>query len=250
MGYLQTSAFLVVLLLVPGLSAPLHAQDMLRINEFMAVNENGLDDEDRDEEDWIEIHNAGMNAVNLEGWYLTDSARNLTKWKFPAVTLGSDMYLIVFASGKDRADAAGELHTNFKLSGSGEYLGLVRPDGVTVVSEFSPAFPVQAPDVSYGLSGETSQEVLLAQGAPAKVLVPLNDALEPKSPNAPRPWTLENFDDSSLAVRHDGRWLQFSAPDRDGHLRHARCESDGLCSGPLCHRGPIAGPDANLTHVV
>ncbi len=197
MGYVKTSAFLVVLLLVPGLSVPLHAQDMLRINEFMAMNEHGLDDSDRDEEDWIEIHNAGMNAVNLEGWYLTDSARNLTRWKFPAVTLGSDMYLVVFASGKDRTDAAGELHTNFKLSGSGEYLALVRPDGVTVVSEFSPAFPVQAPDISYGLSGETSTETLLAQGARARVLVPQNDALEPKSANVPRPWTLESFDDSA-----------------------------------------------------
>jgi len=210
MGYLRTSAFLVVLLLLPDLSAPLHAQDMLRINEFMAVNENGLDDGDRDEEDWIEIHNAGMSAVNLEGWYLTDTAGNLTRWKFPAVTLGSDSYLLVFASGKDRADAAGELHTNFKVSGSGEYLGLVRPDGVTVASEFSPAFPVQASDVSYGLSGETSQQVLLAQGAPAKVLVPLNDALEPKSPNAPRPWTFENLDDSAWQSGTTG--IGFSIP--------------------------------------
>jgi hypothetical protein len=164
----------------------------------MAVNERGLDDGDRNEEDWIEIHNAGMNAVNLEGWYLTDAADHLTKWKFPAVTLGPDAYLIVFASGKNRADAAGELHTNFKLSGSGEYLGLVRPDGVTVASEFSPAYPVQAPDVSYGLSGETSQQVLLAQGAPAKALVPLNDALESKPLRSDlRRWTLEDLNDSA-----------------------------------------------------
>lgn len=197
MRYSQTSAFLTGLLLVLGASALLDAQDRLQISEFMAVNEHGLDDGDRDEEDWIEIHNAGMSPVNLEGWYLTDKASNLTKWKFPAVTLGSDSYLIVFASGKNRAEAAGELHTNFKLSGSGEYLGLVRPDGVTVVCEFSPAFPVQAPDISYGLSGETTQQALLAQGATARALVPLNDALEPKSPNVPRPWTLESFDDSA-----------------------------------------------------
>ncbi len=193
----RTLAILVALLLVWRPSVLLHAQDRLEISEFMAVNEHGLDDGDRDEEDWIEIHNAGMNSVNLEGWYLTDRADNLAKWKFPAVMLGSDTYLVVFASGKNRADAAGELHTNFKLSGSGEYLGLVRPDGVTVVSEFSPAFPAQAPDVSYGLSGETTQRVLLAQGSPAKALVPSNDALEPKSPNTPRPWTLESFDDSA-----------------------------------------------------
>jgi hypothetical protein len=86
MRYLSIPAGLVVFLLVLGPSALLRAQDAVRISEFMALNENGLDDEDRDEEDWIEIHNAGMSPVNLNGWYLTDTPKNLTKWKFPAVT--------------------------------------------------------------------------------------------------------------------------------------------------------------------
>lgn len=196
MKCLQAPAVLAVLLVL-GPSVSLQSQDRFQISEFMAINERGLDDEDRDEEDWIEIHNIGSGTASLEGWYLTDTPDNLTKWEFPAVTLGSNSYLVVFASGKDRRDAAGELHTNFKLSGSGEYLGLVRPDGITVVSEFSPAYPIQAPDVSYGLSESTSQKVLLVQGAPAKALVPLNDALEPRSlSNAPRLWTLEDLDDS------------------------------------------------------
>ena len=147
--------------------------------------------------------------MNLEGWYLTDNANDLTKWKFPAVTLGPDAYLVVFASGKDRRDPAGELHTNFKLSGAGEYLGLVRPDGVTVVSEFSPAYPIQAPDVSYGLSEATSEKVLLAQGAPAKALVPLNDALEPPTAaGCPASLDARGLRRFRLAVRHDGGRLR------------------------------------------
>ncbi|MEN6335638.1 MAG: hypothetical protein ABFE01_15410, partial [Phycisphaerales bacterium] len=59
MKYLQTPVSLVVFLLVLGSPASLHSQDLLQISEFMAVNDRGLDDEDRDEEDWIEIHNAG-----------------------------------------------------------------------------------------------------------------------------------------------------------------------------------------------
>jgi hypothetical protein len=129
MKYLQASAILVLLILGP--SALLGSQDRFQISEFMAINERGLDDEDRNEEDWIEIHNIGPGTASLEGRYLTDRSDNLTKWKFPAVTLGPDSYLIVFASGKDRRNPAGELHTNFKLSGSGEYLALVHPDGVT-----------------------------------------------------------------------------------------------------------------------
>ena len=173
------------------------AGDLLSISEFMAINDTGLDDEDRDEADWIEVHNAGTSEVNLDGWFLTDKADELAKWRFPAVTLAPDAYLVVFASEKDRKDPTGPLHTNFKLDGDGEYLALVRPDGVTVVSEFAPAFPVQVPDVSYGLQGALVTETLLAAGAEAKALVPADDAFEPgEEPDALRPWTLEDWNDS------------------------------------------------------
>ncbi|MCL5280800.1 MAG: CotH kinase family protein [Planctomycetes bacterium] len=189
---------ILVFLFILGLCPLLRAEDRFEISEFMAVNVQGLDDEDRDEEDWIEIHNAGASAASLEGWCLTDNPKDLTKWKFPAVTLEADAYLVVFASGKNRKDPARELHTNFKLSASGEYLGLVRPDKVTVASAFSPAYPIQAPDVSYGLSGAATEEVLLALGAPAKALVPLDNALEPPAEiDTLRPWALENCDDSA-----------------------------------------------------
>lgn len=124
------------------------------INEFMADNEATLMDEDSEFNDWIEIYNQTGSPVYLDGWYLTDSATDPTQWEFPAVTLGGDGYLVVFASGKDRRDPAGELHTNFRLSTYGEYLGLITPDGMTPASEFVPAYPPQVPDVpfTYGLS--------------------------------------------------------------------------------------------------
>jgi CotH kinase protein/Lamin Tail Domain len=194
---LRAPVVFVMLLLLLASSAGLYAQDLLLISEFMAVNDNGLDDEDRDEADWIEIHNAGTSAVDLDGWFLTDKADNLTKWQFPAVTLGPDAYLVVFASEKNRRDPTRPLHTNFKLNGHGEYLGLVRPDGTTVVSEFFPVYPIQAPDVSYGLRGALSQEALLAPGAPARARVPQDDTLEPGPlPEALRPWTLEDWGDA------------------------------------------------------
>ena len=164
MRYLPIPAGLVVVLFVLGPSSLLFAQDSFQISEFMASNQTGLHDEDRDQPDWIEIYNAGSSAASLDGWYLTDSHNHLTKWKFPAVTLESDAYLVVFASGKDRRDPSGELHTNFRLSAAGEYLGLVRPDGVTIASEYAPAYPVQVPDVSYGLSDVTTEQVLLMRG--------------------------------------------------------------------------------------
>jgi len=198
MKNLHTPVILALLVLLSVSSKALQGQNLLLISEFMAVNDSGLDDEDRDEEDWIEIHNAGTSEVNLDGWFLTDKADNLTKWRFPAVTLGSDAYLVVFASEKNRRDPTDPLHTNFKLNGDGEYLGLIRPDGITIVSEFFPAYPIQAPDVSYGLQGAIVTETLLAPGAAAKALVPPDDTLEPgPEPDALRPWTLEDWEDSA-----------------------------------------------------
>ncbi|PYJ00210.1 MAG: hypothetical protein DME25_21275, partial [Verrucomicrobia bacterium] len=122
------------------------------ISEFMASNTRTLADESGFYEDWIEIYNPSAVAVNLDGWYLTDSAGNLTKWRFPATNLAGGAFLVVFASGKDRRVPGARLHTSFQLSAAGEYLGLVKPDGVTIASEFSPVFPQQVPDVSYGFA--------------------------------------------------------------------------------------------------
>ncbi|MCP4452955.1 MAG: lamin tail domain-containing protein, partial [Planctomycetes bacterium] len=80
MRKLSTSIGLVVVLCLLCPSIRLAAQDFIRINEFLAVNDSGLDDLDRQEEDWVEIYNAGTEIANLEGWYLTDKASNLTKW--------------------------------------------------------------------------------------------------------------------------------------------------------------------------
>ncbi len=124
------------------------------ITEFMADNEATLADEDADFEDWVEIHNPDAEAVALSGWFLTDKSDNLTKWEFPAVTIPAHGYLVVFASGKDRSNPAANLHTNFSLSKNGDYLGLVRPDGQAVVSQFHPEFPPQVADVSYGLAAD------------------------------------------------------------------------------------------------
>ena len=116
----------------------------VRINEFLAENKASLADEDGAFSDWIELYNPQGTAVSLAGYQLTDGT---AAWTFPATTLGPQSFLVVFASGKDRSTTP--LHTNFKLSGAGEYLALRDATG-TVLSEFAPAFPAQHTDVSYG----------------------------------------------------------------------------------------------------
>ncbi|MBX3732946.1 MAG: lamin tail domain-containing protein [Verrucomicrobiae bacterium] len=134
-----------------GLMTLLPATGQLVINEFLASNNRGLQDEEGDRPDWIEIHNPGTTPVNLLGWTLTDNASVTEKWTFPATNIHAGGYLVVFASGKDRRVAGAPLHTGFSLSADGEYLGLFRPEGVVAASEYAPEFPPQKADISYGL---------------------------------------------------------------------------------------------------
>jgi len=113
----------------------------VRLNEFLASNASpgGLVDEDGQLVDWIEIVNGSAIPVNLAGWSLTDEQDNPGKWTFPATTINPGQYRLIFASGKDRRPASGNLHTSFKLKPSGEYLGLFDlAHGAAAVSEISP----------------------------------------------------------------------------------------------------------------
>ncbi|HWB01918.1 MAG TPA: lamin tail domain-containing protein [Verrucomicrobiales bacterium] len=183
----------------------------LKITEFLASNEDGLTDEDGDEEDWIEIQNQGPDAVNLANWRLTDNAARPDKWIFPSLNLASGARLLVWASEKDHRDPARELHTNFKLSSDGEYLGLIRPDG-TVEHDFGTAYPAQFEDVSYGY-GQASNDVTLVTsgtpggaagpssgGTPGRWKVPADgtaDVFLAGGALNPAPWIATGFNDST-----------------------------------------------------
>ena len=138
----------------------------LVINEFLAANvsTNGLVDEDGQLSDWLELYNRGTAPVNLCGWSLTDSADQPAQWTFPATNIAPGQYLVVFASGKDRRTPGANLHTNFKLSAAGAYLGLYGSDfPPQVVYEYAPGYPEQRNDISYGLDSANSQKYFAVQ---------------------------------------------------------------------------------------
>jgi hypothetical protein len=128
------------------------------ISEFMADNRRTLHDEDGESPDWIELYNSGTTAANLDGWFLTDTAANLTQWRFPNVAVAANGYLVVFASEKNRTNPTNRLHTNFRLAKEGGYLALLSPR-TNVVSEFAPGYPKQYEDVSYGRAPGEPQAV-------------------------------------------------------------------------------------------
>ncbi|UCG58137.1 MAG: lamin tail domain-containing protein [Phycisphaerales bacterium] len=122
----------------------------LVINEFLARNDLNNKDPQGEYEDWIEIYNAGEDAVDIGGMYLTDDLSEPTKWRIPvddpaATTLPPGGYLLIWADN-DVTDPG--LHAAFELSDTGDEIGLFDTDGVTVLD--SVTFGEQTPDVSYG----------------------------------------------------------------------------------------------------
>ena len=131
----------------------------------MASNTGTLADEDGEFTDWIEIHNAGPGLVHLDGWFLTDSASQLMKWRFPNTNLASGSFLLTFASNKDRTTPGSNLHTKVIISeimyrppdlGSednvaGEFIELVNISS-EAVALFDPLFPTNSWRLSGGIS--------------------------------------------------------------------------------------------------
>jgi hypothetical protein len=192
---------ILVLLLLFAANFPAAQADPV-ISEFCASNQNGLEDEDDDRPDWIEIHNPDLLPLDLTNWYLTDSASTKTKWRFPAVTIPADGYVVVFASGKDRRVAGQPLHTNFSLSADGEYLGLVRPNGNTVVSQFNPSYPAQFSDLSYGQPSSVVSTTFFAESAEAHWTIP-SSAANPASTWRDIAFTPSGWTSTAMGVGYD-----------------------------------------------
>ena len=167
------------------------------ISEFMAMNVTTLEDEDGDYSDWIELFNPGNEPVNLNGYWLTDRANDLTGWRVPDLTIGPGGYRVIFASGKDRDDPDGELHTDFRLSDEGEYLALVGPDGTSVVHEYAPQYPPQVADVAYGVAPDVQTTNLVAPNASARYHVPQSNLLQNQ-------WPFVEFNDATWTDGNTG----------------------------------------------
>jgi hypothetical protein len=98
-------------------------------------------------DDWFELYNYGTNTVNLAGYYLTDALTNQFQFLIPpGYTIPPHGFLLVWAD-KKTPTGSGDLHVNFKLSKSGEAIGLYGSDSNPVDYV---VYGVQTDDVSEG----------------------------------------------------------------------------------------------------
>jgi hypothetical protein len=140
-----------------GASAPL----TVLINEWMAGNTHTLLDPVTGKySDWFELYNYGTNTAQLGGYYLTDNLTNEFKVEIPAgYTIPPHGFLLVWADSKV-TNGTPDLHVNFKLSKSGESIGLYGSDGQVVDY------------INYGPQVDDVSEGRFPDGAPARYSMP------------------------------------------------------------------------------
>lgn len=90
----------------------------ISLTEMMSDNDSTIIDGYLKTSDWIEIYNSSNEAISLNEFTLSDKLDDLGKWSFPEVFIQPQSYMIVFASNEESFES--ELHTNFKISSSGE----------------------------------------------------------------------------------------------------------------------------------
>ena len=76
----------------------------VQLNEIVSSNASVMHDEDGDTPDWIELHNPSNQAVNLDGFGITDDPSDLSMWIFPSIVIEPDSFLVIFASDKNRTN--------------------------------------------------------------------------------------------------------------------------------------------------
>ncbi len=119
----------------PQISQGSWARSTLVINEIAPQPETGPD--------WIEIANRGDKAIDLCGYFLTDSRDRLDHYvslggvlppdRCPPRLLGPGQYLVVFADDKHGVENSHQIHAPFKL-GNAEEVHLLTTQGNAIDS--------------------------------------------------------------------------------------------------------------------
>ncbi|MEO0108842.1 MAG: CotH kinase family protein, partial [candidate division WOR-3 bacterium] len=84
------------------------------INEFLAINDTTIPDQNGQYDDWIELFNNSSRSLSLDGYLLTNDSSRLAKWVFPDTSIAPGGYCVVWADNDERQSG---LHANFKLDG-------------------------------------------------------------------------------------------------------------------------------------
>ena len=107
----------------------------VQLAEIVASNTKLRPDESGVYHDYVMLRNTSGDAVDIGGWYLSDTPRLPRLWKFPqGVVIPGGGTLVVYCSGLNRVQDPNHLHTSFRLSSEGETVTLSNAQGQPVDS--------------------------------------------------------------------------------------------------------------------
>lgn len=198
------------------------SQDIV-INELMASNKSTIQDVDGDYSDWIELYNTTSDPILLSDYSLSDDFGSPDKWSLPSVILPPSEFLVIFASDKDRRDPTKELHTNFKISADGEFVGLFKSKTL----EHSIPSVALSGDQSRGLISDGSSTFTTFQNATPGTSNTLSLIFYPLTFSAVGGFYKESFD-LKIAAKNGSDAIRYTL---DGNLPRASSATypvDGL----------------------
>jgi hypothetical protein len=187
---------------------PAFAPLQVFVNEWQAHNTATLTDPaDGDYEDWFELYNPSDRPADLTGLYLGTRFTDPFQSRIPeGYQVPPHGFLLVWADEETSQNATNrsDLHVNFRLSRTGEAIGLFQPDGTVV--DFV-AFGPQETDQSEGRFPDAGLSIL-PQAFPTPRL-PNQTAVTNRPPR---------LDPISNAALFEGELLLFSAHATDPDL--------------------------------
>jgi len=141
--------------------------DPLWLNEVQIESLTGPLDNMGESEPWIEILNAGTNALSLEGYWLADLTTNVT-WQFPpGTTIEPGERKVIWADGEPLEDDGVNLHTSFRLNLVGR-LALARLVGgeTQIVDHLAWRYPQPNTAIGAWPEGEIGLRTILPMPTP------------------------------------------------------------------------------------
>lgn len=157
----NTNIYIFVMLVVAGIVAGAllifvrgHNSNSLVINEVAFSHDSSPD--------WIELYNPTLNNISLKGMYLTDKAKNFSKFRIDEdIVIGAGEYLIIYGENAKDSVGDGYVITNFNLS-DGETVYLIGRDGSSIVDEMTVVLEDDlGTDVSIGRFPDGSDDIFI-----------------------------------------------------------------------------------------
>ncbi|HWN96704.1 MAG TPA: lamin tail domain-containing protein [Methylomirabilota bacterium] len=194
--------------LASNAAQPLGSITQLRLNEWMASPPAGT-------EDWIEVYNADILPVALDGLVITDTAAGLPANRaIPAFSfVGGRNYVQFFASDLEEPDAD---HLDIRLGAGGETLTIYAANRTTILDRVT--FGAQTANTSQGRAPDGSDNIVFfptgaaTPEAPNQILITdviISEVLAHTDPPLEDAIELQNVTDSSVDISH--WWLSDSA---------------------------------------